>query len=125
LTELLEKPRDEWPIREHTNVLYTLMPTNQLLVQSDHIVWIRMDPRAMDQTRLWITTLIPKEQMVPERESYWRANHDFTIRTLNEDFELGEGIQRALASGANTELRFGRFEGALARFNQQVEALLA
>jgi len=125
LAELLEKPRDEWRIREHANVLYTLMPTNQLLVQSDHIVWIRTDPRAADQTRLWITTLVPKEQIVPERESYWRANHDFTIRTLNEDFELGEGIQKALASGANTELRFGRFEGALARFNQQVEALIA
>ena len=56
-----------------------------------------------------------------EAAAHWRKNHDITVRTLSEDFAIGEGIQRGLLSGANTELRFGRFEGALARFNRIVE----
>ena len=67
---------------------------------------------------------MPPGQNTPEREGYWRANHEFTIATLNEDFDIGEGIQRALATGANDTLRFGRFEGALARFNAEVDACL-
>ena len=46
------------------------------------------------------------------------------IRTLDEDFGLGEQIQESLASGANESLYFGRFEGALARFNAAVESYL-
>ena len=45
--------------------------------------------------------------------------------TLDEDFTLGEGIQRGMSSGANTHLNFGRFEGALARFNQFVDEAIA
>ena len=37
------------------------------------------------------------------------------------DFAIGESIQGGQQSGANDELRFGRFEGALDRFNRIVE----
>ena len=121
---LAETPREDWRIREVTNVLYTLMPTSQLLVQSDHVIAIQMNPVAHDETIVRMTTLVPRDGRTAEKEGYWRANHDFTIETLNEDFELGEGIQRSLTSGANQTLRFGRFEGALARFNAEVEARL-
>ena len=40
---------------------------------------------------------------------------------LAEDFAIGESIQSGLPSGANDELRFGRCEGALDRFNRIVE----
>lgn len=43
------------------------------------------------------------------------------MATLKEDFDIGEGIQAGLASGANDTLQFGRFEGALDSFNQTVE----
>lgn len=32
--------------------------------------------------------------------------------TSNEDFEIAEQIQRGLPTGANTHVRFARFEGA-------------
>lgn len=125
LGELEDAPRDTWRIREVTNLLYTLMPTFQLLVQSDHVIAIQHDPVAHDETRLRLTTMVPGSEDTKERRPYWQANHDFTIQTLDEDFELGEGIQRSLPFGANGSLRFGRFEGALARFNDEVDALLA
>ena len=124
LDELAGKAREAWRIREHTNLLYTFLPTFQLLVQADHAIAIQLDPVAADETRLRLTTLVPKSEQDDSKKGYWRANHAFTLETLNEDFDLGEGIQGALASGANESLRFGRFEGALARFNAEVDALL-
>ncbi len=43
------------------------------------------------------------------------------MRTLSEDFEIGESIQSGLLSGANAELHFGGFEGTLDRFDRTVQ----
>ena len=56
-----------------------------------------------------------------ETASYWRKNHDITVRALAEDFAIGESKQSGLPSGANDELRFGRLEGALDRINRIVD----
>jgi hypothetical protein len=47
-----------------------------------------------------------------------------TWTTLDEDFSIGENIQAGLKSGANEVLTFGRFEGALAAFNENVNTRL-
>lgn len=125
LGELVDRPRATWQIREVTNLLYTLMPTFQMLVQSDHVIAIQSNPVSFEETQLRLTTLVPDEALATAKPGYWQANHDLTIRTLDEDFDLAEGIQRSLASGANESLRFGRFEGALARFNEAVDEQIA
>lgn len=125
LPELRGKPREEWEIGRYANVLYTLFPGPQFLVQDDHFVWIRSTPVAPDRTQLRLATVIPRDSHTPERESYWRKHHALTLYTLKEDFDLGEGIQRGFASGGNDFLNFGRFEGALQKFNQFVAGALA
>ena len=68
---------------------------------------------------------MPAAELTPERERRWQLNHELTVRTLKEDFAIGEGIQRGLQSGANEHLNYGRFEGALDRFNRSVDAAIA
>ena len=114
-------------LRRATNLVYSILPSAQLLVQEDHIVWLQALPLAADRSRVRLATLVPADAgpAGPETARHWRKNHDITMRTLTEDFEIGESIQSNLLSGANAELRFGRFEGALDRFNGFVEAELA
>jgi phenylpropionate dioxygenase-like ring-hydroxylating dioxygenase large terminal subunit len=125
LNELRDRPEETWDLGQHANVLYSLFPGSQFLVQEDHFVWIQSAPVAPDRTRLRLSTMIPREVNTAERQGYWRRNHLLTTTTLDEDFELGEGIQRGLASGANTHLNFGRFEGALVWFNRFVDEAVA
>ncbi len=125
LNELRDRPEDSWDLSQHANVLYSLFPGSQFLVQEDHFVWIQSVPIAPDRTRLRLSTMIPQQANTVERQGYWRRNHLLTTTTLDEDFELGEGIQRGLASGANTHLNFGRFEGALVWFNRFVDEAIA
>lgn len=124
IDELAEKPRDQWRIRQHTNILYTLFPNVSFLVQSDHIAVVLSSALAPDLTRMRIVTLVPKEDATEDRAEWWARNHGFTLKTLKEDFLIGEAIQSGLSHGVNDALTFGRFEGALHAFNQIVDARL-
>ena len=123
LDAMMAQPRESWSLRRETNLVYTVFPSTQLLVQEDHIVWAQGLPLAPDRTLVRIVTLAPADFDPADAEAgpHWRKNHAITVRTLAEDFALGESIQSGLLSGANDELRFGRFEGALDRFNRTVE----
>ncbi|MEM1229929.1 MAG: SRPBCC family protein [Pseudomonadota bacterium] len=113
---------ENWELREHAQLLYSLFPVNQLLVQPDHIAWIQLMPIAANATRVRLATLVPQSRMESSADlAHWAHNHEITRTTLDEDFALGESIQSGLASGANERLTFGRFEGALAAFNDTVE----
>lgn len=122
MTQLTDQDRREWNLRDHSNVLLNVFPSTSLLVQSDHVVWISMNPLAVDRSEIRIATLRPATS--ERSDSYWTRNQAFSVTTLNEDFELGESIQSGLTSGANDTLRFGRFEGALQRFNDTVRGYL-
>ena len=123
LDAMMERPRESWSLRRETNMVYTIFPSAQLLVQEDHVVWVQCRPLAPDRALVRIATLAPADfdPTDPEAALHWRKNHDITVRTLSEDFAIGESIQSGLSSGANDALRFGRFEGALDRFNRFVE----
>lgn len=121
MTELDADARDGWSLRAHANLIYTLMGNAQFLVQEDHVVRTVFEPLAADRTRLHLSTLVPVDHPAPEH--YWQRHHDFTLRTLDEDFALGEGIQAGLGQADDT-LLFGRYEGALDAFNRAVERLV-
>ncbi|MEO1042960.1 MAG: SRPBCC family protein [Pseudomonadota bacterium] len=120
LAKLDLSTRDDWRLRDHANILYTLFPSSQLLVQQDHVVWIRSNPKGPGATELRMTTLGP-----PNGDTeHWHRNHQITTQTLDEDFVIGESIQATASSGANDHMLFGRFEGALTEFNNTVEIYL-
>lgn len=122
MARLAPDTRETWRLRDHAQVLYTLFPGTSLLVQSDHISWIQSEPIGPDKTRLRLSTLVPKAEA--ERTDHWQRNHHITRTTLDEDFVIGERMQATLLSGANQNMLFGRFEGALDAFNQTVDTHL-
>ena len=93
------------------------------LIQEDHLVWVQGLPPAPDRTLVRVATLAPADFDPADAEAalHWRKNHDITVHTLAEDFAIAESIRSGLPSGANDELRFGRFEGALDRSSRIVE----
>ena len=125
LTELDDVPREQWRIRDHAQVLYTLFPSSAFLVQSDHVFWLQLEPLSPSSTLIRMTTLAPKDRLESDADRrHWEKNHQISVTTLSEDFDIGELIQKGLASGANDTLLFGRFEGALAAFNANVRQAL-
>ncbi len=125
IAELADQPVDTWRLRDHAQVLYSLFPTNQFLVQSDHFAWIQSEPVSATITRIRLSTLAPADRLESDADlAHWAKNHAITTKTLAEDFDIGESIQSGLESGANEHLTFGRFEGALGEFNRVVDGRL-
>ena len=127
LAALDRDAREEWRLRDHANVLYTLLPATQFLVMQDHVVWITLEPLSAATSQIRIVTLAPTDGPDAEGKDdrHWARNHEITSMTLDEDFTLGEGIQANASAGLLDPLYFGRFEGALASFNQTVDRYIA
>jgi len=130
ITELASRPKSEWSLREHANILYYLFPNTFVLVQPDHVAVIHVWPDGPSRTQLSTYMLIPD---VPEpvdpvvsakARAHWEKNEALLYATAEEDYAMGESIQRGLVSGANRELVFGAFEHALTHFHAEVERRL-
>ena len=126
MPDLRDVPEEEWQIRRDANILYSLTPTTQMLAQQDHVMWFHTEPLSVDRTRIRMATLVPNSAPdTPEMRSHWEKNQKITVTALMEDYELGEEIQAGFASRGNPSHLFGRFEGALNRFNLAVEEMIA
>ena len=68
---------------------------------------------------------MPEPPATDKARNYWRKNYDLAIRTvLDEDFALGERMQRGFMSGVQAEVVYGRNEPALIQFHQRLRAAL-
>ena len=89
-------------------------------------MWFHSEPISENLTHMRMATLVPRSAPdTPEMQAHWDKNQKITVTALMEDFELGEEIQSGFASRGNPSHIFGRFEGALNRFNLSVEEMLA
>ena len=126
MPDLQSVPEADWQIRRDANILFSLTPTTQMLAQQDHVMWFHYEPLAVDRTRIRMATLAPNAAPdTPEMAAHWAKNQKITVTALMEDYVLGEEIQAGFASRGNPSHLFGRFEGALNRFNLAVEEMLA
>jgi len=107
-------------LRHHANILYHLFPNTLVLVEPDHAAVVHMWPRGPAETLLTAYTLIPEPAATDKARTHWDANNAILYSAIEEDFAMGESIQRGLAAGANEDVVFGAFEHALAHFHRQV-----
>ena len=123
IRELPARPSAEWRLREHANILYHLFPNTLVLVQPDHVSMFHAWPLGPARTVIQSYTLVAEPPATEKAQRYWDANNAILYGATEEDFTLGESIQRGLASGANSELTFGAFEHALTHFHAQIAEL--
>jgi phenylpropionate dioxygenase-like ring-hydroxylating dioxygenase large terminal subunit len=124
LTELDSQPRENWRIRDHAIVFYSLFPNTVLTYTQDHCGVFTSFPITPDESVMQFSVLVPPEEKAQKPESYWKANVDLFATALVEDFGIGETIQRNFRSGANKQQTFGKFEKALGWYHKEVEQAL-
>ncbi|HEU0037516.1 MAG TPA: SRPBCC family protein [Kofleriaceae bacterium] len=122
IRELATEPEASWELRRHANVLFHVFPNTLILVEPDHAAVLHLWPIGATGARLESYTLVPEPPTTDKARAYWDANHAILYGAIEEDFAMGESIQRGLASGANREIQLGAFEHALAHFHAQIAA---
>lgn len=119
-------PESQWNMRQMANVMYSLSPTLLLLAQPDNVSMIKMVPLNTGETRIEEVLLVepPKdggEQWSDAELRVHETNHKLVNVILNEDWSLGETIQKNMESGLVKQVHFGRFESALTWFHEHYE----
>jgi len=67
----------------------------------------------------------PEPAVSEKARRHWDRNLELVVNVVqNEDFPLGEGIQRGFHSAAQTHTVFGRNEPALAHYHREMSAVL-
>ncbi|HIL82307.1 MAG TPA: (2Fe-2S)-binding protein, partial [Pseudomonadales bacterium] len=79
----------------------------------DHVYIHTVIPTGPDSCVFKSVMLIPESALTEKAQKYWQANYDVVRSVFDEDFEIGEGIQKGFATKVNTNFIFGRFEAGL------------
>lgn len=125
VTELRDVPEEDWEYRPYFMTQNYLFPANFVQVMTDHVYIHTIIPTEPGKCIFQCRMLIPEAPKTEKAERYWAKNYELIRVVFEEDFVIGEDIQRSFAANANTEFLFGRFECGLHFGQQSIDAALA
>lgn len=111
--ELRDQDPETWEYRSNFMDQNYLFPANFVQVMSDHVYVHTIIPTGPGTCVFQCMMLIAEEPKTEKAQRYWQKNYDLIRVVFNEDFEIGEGIQKGLDTGANEHFVFGKYECGL------------
>lgn len=124
IEEMRDKPEAEWEYRKYFMTQNYLFPANFVQVQNDHVYIHLVIPTGPDTCVFQCMMLTPEEPKSEKAIRYYNKNYDMIRVVFEEDFVIGEGIQKGLSSGANTQFVFGKYECGLQFGQNAIDAAL-
>lgn len=124
ITALAQAPEETWRLRDHANVLYGLFPNTIVLCQPDHAMVVTAWPTSPTTSTLAAGMLIPEAPRTDRARAHWDRNEEIFWTAIEEDLQMGESIQRGLASGANASILCGRYEHLIPRYHAAIDRAL-
>ena len=110
----------------HSATVYILFPNTVFISQGDHLEIFQVYPgESPDRSRMHVSLYVPEPVTSDSGRRHWQNNLDLLLATvLEEDFPLGENMQRDFPVGGQTHLIFGRNEPALGHFHRMIDERL-
>lgn len=125
ITKLRDQPEEDWEYRPYFMTQNYLFPANFVQAQTDHVYIHTIIPTGPGTCAFHCTMLVPDADSTDRGDRYWQANHDVVRVVFDEDFTIGEGIQKGLGTGANDHFVFGSFECGLHFGQTSINAAIA
>ena len=128
ITAMRPRPESEWDLVTHTALVYLLFPNAVLVIQGDHVEIWRIYPAGdrVDESIIHLELYTPEPATSESARGHWDRNMDLVVKVVEEeDFPIGEGIQRGFAAGAQAHVTYGRNEPALQHWQKTAAAAVA
>ena len=128
LLGLEDVPEDEWNADQLISGIWTIFPHISIAdfdVGGKIYMVSQLFPGATADDSLTVQNFLVPDEPDEERQKQIETMMGFLEHVVrDEDYYTGNRIQRALKTGAKSELLFGRNEGGGQRFHRWVEALV-
>jgi len=123
IEKMRDLPESKWDLIPHATILMNLFPNTICVMQSDHVETYRVFPvpGSVNESITEISVLAPPAEAENPR---WRKVMDLLVGVVEQDFAIGEQIQRNFESGALREVVYGRYEPALEHFHRSIRRAL-
>lgn len=125
IVKLKDQDPDLWDYRANFMTQNYLFPCNFVQVMTDHVYIHTILPTGPDSCVFKCLMLIPEAPGNEKAERHWEANHDVVRTVFDEDFEIGEGIQKGFAAGVNDSFVIGRYETGIQLAQKAIDDALA
>ena len=127
IEDIRQLPVSSWNLLPYMVAIYVFFPNTVLIWQLDHAeLWqIFPDDGAPEESKVLLSLYTPEPAITDSDRRHWDNNMDLVVHVVeNEDFPVGEGIQRGFHSGAQDHTVFGENEPALAHFHRTLTGQL-
>lgn len=119
-----QQPED-WDYRANFMTQNYLFPANFVQVQTDHVYIHTIIPTGPGTCVFQCMMLISEAPKTEKAERYWSKNYSLIRKVFEEDFKIGEGIQKGIDTGANENFVFGTYECGLHYGKKAIEDALS
>lgn len=119
----LKKPTQNEFVLEWSQVMYFIFPSTFLLFYSTHVALLNLIPISVDKTEFRYIPLVPNKEDLENQKI--REKADFLKVIIQQDFDILDGIQKGLKSGANSHITFTRTEHFLSEFHKELGAAIS
>lgn len=123
--KLRDQSEDDWEYRPNFMTQNYLFPATFVQAMTDHVYVHTIFPTGPGTCAFHCMMLIPEPPANESAERYWQKNHDVVRVVFDEDFTIGEGIQKGFETNANEHFTFGKFECGLHYGQQAIDGALA
>ena len=127
IEDIRQLPVSSWNLLPYMVAIYVFFPNTVLIWQLDHAeLWqIFPDDGAPEESKVLLSLYTPEPAITDSDRRHWDNNMDLVVHVVeNEDFPVGEDIQRGFHSGAQDHTVFGENEPALAHFHRTLTGQL-
>lgn len=123
IEKMRDLPESKWDLVPHATILMNLFPNTICVMQSDHVETYRVFPAPgrMDESITEVSVIVPPSD---SHNPKWKKVMDLLVGVIEQDFAVGEQIQRNFESGAINEVLYGRYEPALEHFHASIRSAL-
>ncbi|MGI9327649.1 MAG: aromatic ring-hydroxylating oxygenase subunit alpha [Pseudomonadales bacterium] len=125
ITQLKDQAPDSWEYRPNFMTQNYLFPCNFVQVMTDHVYVHTIVPTGPGTCLFQCMMLIPEAAETEKARQYWEANYKVVKAVFDEDFAIGENIQKGLATGVNDNFLIGRFESGIQLARKAIDDALA
>jgi len=115
----------DWTLLPHATIQYFILPNALLVHQLDHVQLWRVEPLAVDRTRVLTSLYAPTPPDTEKARARWRKSLEILLGVTNaEDFPTMERIHANLASGRVPDVVYGQLESSLIDLHRSLNAML-